>query len=83
MFFSNPTFDLLGTDASLTFTTPPPPGGTEPFSFAVIGDWGATDPTGANPDQANLFAQLARQRRLVRCQHRRHRLLGRQPDELR
>ena len=58
VFFSNPTFDLLGTDASLTFTTPPPPGGSSPFTFAVIGDWGATDSTGANPDQANLLAQL-------------------------
>ena len=41
------------------FTTPPPPGGAAPFSFAVFGDWGATDSTGANPNQANLDALIA------------------------
>ena len=48
-----------GPDASPTFTTPPPPGATTPFSFAVFGDWGATDSTGTNPDQANLMTQIA------------------------
>ena len=57
--FSNPTFDLLAPDGSPTFTTPPLPGGAGPFSFAVFGDWGATDSTGANPDQANLMTQIA------------------------
>ncbi len=56
---TNPSLDLLGTDVSPTFTTPPLPGDNTPFSFAVFGDWGATDATGANPDQANLDAQIA------------------------
>jgi hypothetical protein len=55
VFFSNPTLDLLGTDASLSFTTPPA-GATGSFSFAVFGDWGSTvDPT----DQAGVDAQIA------------------------
>src|SRR5258705_448441 len=35
-----------------------PAGSTEPFSFAVLGDWGKTYATG-NPDQANLMQQIA------------------------
>ena len=59
LFFSNPAVDLLGLDLSPAFTTPPAPGSADSFSFAVFGDWGATDSTGANPDQANLDAQIA------------------------
>jgi hypothetical protein len=33
--------DLLGSDPSPVFRTPPGPDTTDPFSFAVIGDWGA------------------------------------------
>lgn len=51
------TKDLLGTDGSPRFTTQAT---SEPFSFAVFGDWGQTDSTGANPDQANLLQQVAR-----------------------
>jgi hypothetical protein len=51
--------DLLGSDPSPRFWTQVPAGSSEPFSFAVIGDWGQVDSTGANPDQANLLAQLA------------------------
>jgi hypothetical protein len=59
VFFSNPTVDLLGTDAAPVFTTPVAAGASDPFTFAVMGDWGAVDATGANPDQANLMRQLA------------------------
>jgi hypothetical protein len=51
--------DLLGSDPSPTFFTQVPAGSTEPFTFAVIGDWGSVDGAGNNPDQANLMAQLA------------------------
>ncbi len=51
--------DLLGTDASPRFWTQLPLGSTQPFSFAVFGDWGAVDSTGANPEQANLMQRIA------------------------
>jgi hypothetical protein len=51
--------DLLGSDPSPTFFTQVPAGSTEPFTFAVIGDWGSVDDAGNNPYQANLMAQLA------------------------
>jgi hypothetical protein len=53
------TTDLLGTDATPRFTTQVPAGSTQPFSFAVIGDWGQTDASGNNPDQANVLSQIA------------------------
>ncbi|HEX4775192.1 MAG TPA: metallophosphoesterase [Acidimicrobiia bacterium] len=53
------TTDLLGTDASPRFTTQVPAGSTQPFSFAVIGDWGQTDTSGNNADQANVLSQIA------------------------
>lgn len=55
VFFSNPTVDLLATDASPVFMAPGTPNS---FKFAVFGDWGRTSTSG-NPDQANLDAQIA------------------------
>jgi Calcineurin-like phosphoesterase/Purple acid Phosphatase, N-terminal domain len=46
--------DLLGTDASPTFVAPPATGSSPPFSFAVLGDWGA-----GTPDEANVLARIA------------------------
>jgi hypothetical protein len=51
--------DLLGSDPSPHFWTQVPAGGSTPYSFAVFGDWGNVDETGANPDQANVMAQIA------------------------
>ncbi|MBV8952340.1 MAG: metallophosphoesterase [Actinobacteria bacterium] len=51
--------DLLGTDPSPTFTTQVPAGSTQPFSFAVIGDWGQVDGSGANPNEQAVLAQIA------------------------
>lgn len=44
--------DLVGT--ATTFSTAPAVGSTEPYSFAVIGDWGA-----GTADEANVFTQIA------------------------
>jgi hypothetical protein len=44
--------DLLG--ASITFRTAPAPGSSTPYSFAVIGDWGA-----GTTDEAKVFTQIA------------------------
>jgi Calcineurin-like phosphoesterase len=54
-----PGADLLGSDASPVFTTPPAPGSGASFKFAVFGDMGATNSSGTNPDQANLDQQIA------------------------
>lgn len=51
--------DLLGNDASPVFNTQVPAGSRQPFSFAVLGDWGQVDAAGNNPDQANLMSQIA------------------------
>ncbi|HYS42279.1 MAG TPA: hypothetical protein VEO01_42195, partial [Pseudonocardiaceae bacterium] len=51
--------DLLGANASPTFTTQVPFGSTESFSFDVFGDWGSFNKTDHNTDQANLMAQIA------------------------
>jgi hypothetical protein len=59
VFFTTPQVDLLGSDSSRTFATPPAPGSTGSFSFAVLGDWGATNSSGANIYQANLDARIA------------------------
>lgn len=55
----DPEIDLLASDPSPHFKTQIPAGSSEPFSFAVFGDWGAVDENGVNPDQANLMAQIA------------------------
>ena len=53
------TTDLLGGDASPVFNTQVPAGSAQPFSFAVLGDWGLTDANGNNADQANLMSRIA------------------------
>ncbi len=53
------TTDLLGSASTPTFTTQVPAGSTQSFSFDVFGDWGQTDSSGNNPDQANLMSQIA------------------------
>jgi chitodextrinase len=50
--------DLLGSDPSPRFLTQVPAGSTDPFTFAVFGDWGRTDADG-NPQQRNLLKLLA------------------------
>jgi hypothetical protein len=54
-----PGADLLASDASPVFATPPAPGSTSSFEFAVWGDWGFTNTSGTNPDQAALDARIA------------------------
>ena len=44
---------------SPVFTTQAAAGSTQPFSFAVFGDWGLVDANGNNPDQQNLLGTLA------------------------
>lgn len=51
--------DLLGADPAPAFTTFPAAGTSASFSFAVFGDWGMVDGTGANPDLANVLGQVA------------------------
>ena len=51
--------DLLGTGNSPVFTTQASAGSTQPFSFAVFGDWGLVDANGTTPDQQNLLGTLA------------------------
>ncbi|WP_416985139.1 fibronectin type III domain-containing protein [Streptomyces sp. T028] len=55
--------DLLGSNPSPAFTTRQGPTGTQPFTFAVIGDWGDTTNGGVNNgslnvNQANVMAGL-------------------------
>jgi hypothetical protein len=56
---TSPGADLLGSDSSPVFKTPPAPGSGSSFTFAVWGDMGATNANGTNPDQANLDQQIA------------------------
>ena len=51
--------DLLAAVTSPAFTTQAAAGSSEPFSFAVLGDWGLVDASGNNPDQESLLAQIA------------------------
>jgi hypothetical protein len=51
--------DLLGSDAAPRFWTQVPVGSNQSYSFAVLGDWGNVDSTGAAPEQANLMSQIA------------------------
>jgi hypothetical protein len=51
--------DLLGSDPSPEFWSQLPPGSTKRFSFAVIGDWGWVDSTGANPHMEKLLGLIA------------------------
>ena len=58
---ASPIIDLLGSDPSPSFLTQVPAGSSEPFSFAVFGDWGAAgvDQGGANNRQAQLMSRIA------------------------
>ena len=49
---------LLGHGRAPRFRTQVKHGGTAPFSFAVLGDWGAVDTNGQNPDQAAVLHQI-------------------------
>jgi hypothetical protein len=51
--------NLLGSDTPPAFRSQLGHGSTVPVTFAVFGDWGQVDGTGADPDQANLLAQVA------------------------
>ena len=46
--------DLLGGYPSATFRTTLAPGDPTPFSFAVVGDWGA-----GTPDETHVLGQIA------------------------
>src|ERR1700730_12700386 len=46
--------DLLGSDPSPSFTSATAPGDSTPYSFAVVGDWGA-----GTPDEANVLSRIA------------------------
>jgi calcineurin-like phosphoesterase family protein/purple acid phosphatase-like protein len=59
VFLGSPAVDLLGSDPAPTFWSQVAAGSTQPYSFAVLGDWGAVDTSGGNPDQANLMHQIA------------------------
>ena len=58
---NTPIIDLLGTDATPSFYAQLPAGSSEPFSFAVFGDWGAVGGTEAGADnrQADVMSQIA------------------------
>ena len=55
--FFRPRLDLLGRWR--TFRTPPAPESSTPFSFAVLGDWGAANTAGAIRAQVRLHALIA------------------------
>jgi hypothetical protein len=56
-----PVIDLLGADPAISFSTQLPAGAPAPFSFAVLGDFGAAGATQAGVDnrQADVMAQIA------------------------
>jgi Calcineurin-like phosphoesterase len=58
-FLGDPALDLLGADPAPTFWSQLPAGSATAYSFAVLGDWGAVDGAGNNPDQANLMSRIA------------------------
>jgi hypothetical protein len=51
--------NLIGMDTPPVFRSQVGPNSTAPITFAVFGDWGQVDATGANPDQANVMSQIA------------------------
>jgi hypothetical protein len=57
-----PVIDLLSTDPSISFESQLPAGATAPFSFAVLGDFGAAGTTEAGVDnrQADVMTQIAK-----------------------
>ena len=54
--------DLLGADPSISFSSQLPAGAPAPFSFAVLGDFGAVGTTEAGVDnrQADVMTQIAK-----------------------
>jgi chitodextrinase len=58
---ASPVVDLLGPDPAPEFAAQLPAGSSEPFSFGVLGDWGAAGDQQAGVDnrQANVMTQLA------------------------
>jgi Calcineurin-like phosphoesterase/Purple acid Phosphatase, N-terminal domain len=56
-----PIIDLLGTDPSLSFSAQLPAGATAPYSFAVLGDFGAVgdQEAGADNRQPDVMTQIA------------------------
>ena len=56
-----PVIDLLGTDPSISFSAQLPAGAPAPFSFAVLGDFGAvgTKEAGVDNRQADVMTQIA------------------------
>ena len=78
------TTDLLGERRRRPASRPRcRPVDRTPYSFAVFGDWGLADASGANADQANLMQPDRGERRPLRGDGRRQRLPVRQPDQLR
>jgi Calcineurin-like phosphoesterase/Purple acid Phosphatase, N-terminal domain len=61
-FGASPSIDLLGSDPSISFESQLPAGATAPFSFAVLGDFGAVGTTQAGVDnrQADVMTQIAK-----------------------
>ena len=51
--------DLLAGTASPVATTQVPPGSTQPYSFAVFGDWGQAYAAPGNVNQTKVMSQLA------------------------
>jgi len=58
---TSPIVDLLGADASPAFHAQLAAGSSQPFSFAVLGDWGAVGDTqaGAGNRQADVMSRVA------------------------
>jgi hypothetical protein len=58
---TTPVIDLLGADPSPVFPAQLPAGSEQPFSFAVLGDWGAAGDAeaGAGNRQADVMTQIA------------------------
>jgi Calcineurin-like phosphoesterase/Purple acid Phosphatase, N-terminal domain len=59
---TTPVVDLLGGDPSISFSAQLPASATAPFSFAVLGDFGAVGEVQAGADnrQADVMTQLGR-----------------------
>lgn len=51
--------DLLGGDPAPTFWTQVASGTDQAFTFAVFGDWGQVNSSGANPYQASVMSLIA------------------------
>jgi uncharacterized repeat protein (TIGR01451 family) len=59
VYFGSSQEDLLGTDASPRFYTQLQAGSSQPYTFAVFGNWGEVDSNGVNAQQASLMQQIA------------------------